>query len=212
VNIILCDTDEHVVRAWEQFCGDLDYISIRHGSILDCSAVALVSPANSFGFMDGGIDATYVSYFGSGIQKRVQRQILDHHAGELIVGAADMVETGSTAHPYLIIAPTMRVPMILRDSVNAYLAMRAVLLLVSQGRFRDGPHRGENIGEQVQIVAMPGLGTGIGTMGPNTCAHQMRVAVDDILLGRFQLPNSWAEASIRHQNLYTTNIRHLQQE
>jgi O-acetyl-ADP-ribose deacetylase (regulator of RNase III) len=162
--------------------------------------------------MDGGIDATYVSYFGSGIQKRVQGQILDHHAGELIVGAADIVETGSTAHPYLIIAPTMRVPMILRHSVNAYLAMRAVLLLVTQGRFRDGPRRGEKVAEHIKVVAMPGLGTGVGTIGPNTCAHQMRIAIDDILLGRFRLPNSWAEASISHQTLYTTNIRHLQQE
>jgi O-acetyl-ADP-ribose deacetylase (regulator of RNase III) len=138
--------------------------------------------------MDGGIDAAYSDYFGSAIQARVQRRIADYHAGELLVGMADIVETGDVDIRYLIVAPTMRVPMVLHDSVNAYLAARAVLLLVLHGKFAGGSHNGQPIDEHVHTLAMPGLGTGVGQLGPNTCAHQMRAAIDDIMPWPLYLP------------------------
>ena len=36
---------------------------VHRGSIFDVACDAVVSPANSFGFMDGGIDALYVDRF-----------------------------------------------------------------------------------------------------------------------------------------------------
>jgi O-acetyl-ADP-ribose deacetylase (regulator of RNase III) len=62
-------------------------------------------PTNSFGFMDGGIDALYLEHFSPEIQLRVRRQIFEHHAVELLVGAADIVETGAASIPFLIAAP-----------------------------------------------------------------------------------------------------------
>jgi hypothetical protein len=41
--------------------------------------------------------------------------------------------------------------------VNAYLAMRAVLLLVLNGRFLGGAHDGDTIAKHVQTIAVPGL-------------------------------------------------------
>jgi O-acetyl-ADP-ribose deacetylase (regulator of RNase III) len=200
--LVLCAIEAPLATAWEQFCGEFDFVTIHRGSILDVRCDAVVSPANSFGFMDGGIDALYLAHFGADIQLRVRRQIYEYHAGELLVGAADIVETGDSRIPYLIAAPTMRVPMILRDSVNAYLAARAVFLLVTYGRFANGPHQGQPIAEHVQTVAMPGLGTGVGKIGFATCAHQVRAAITDVLLGQSAMPGSWAEASERHQLLY----------
>src|SRR5881227_3167911 len=43
----------------------------------------------------------------------LRKLILDHHHGELFVGTAEVVETDHAGIPYLIAAPTMRVPMIL---------------------------------------------------------------------------------------------------
>ena len=40
--------------------------------------------------------------------------IRTRHHGELLVGAAEIVETGDEAFPYIIAAPTMRVPHVLR--------------------------------------------------------------------------------------------------
>jgi O-acetyl-ADP-ribose deacetylase (regulator of RNase III) len=203
MKLILSAVDEALAAAWQRFCGDLDFVEVHRGSILDLTCDAVVSPANSFGFMDGGIDAAYRNHFGPEIQERVQQVIAVRHHGELLVGAADIVETGDNCIPYMVIAPTMRVPMVLADSVNAYLAARAALMLVTHGRFQSGPESGKPITERIRSLAFPGLGAGIGQLGPNTCARQVRVAIDEVLLDRYTPPRSWVEASERHQLLYT---------
>jgi O-acetyl-ADP-ribose deacetylase (regulator of RNase III) len=210
LRLILAAVEPPLAEAWERFCGDLDFVSVHRGSILDVPCDAVVSPANSYGFMDGGIDAEYLDHFGPQIQLRVRRQIYDHHAGELVVGTADIVEPGHAAIPFLIAAPTMRVPMVLRDSTNAYLAARAVVLLLKRGVFTSGTLVGQRIADHIRTIAFPGLGTGVGRIGFNTCARQVRAAIDDMLLGNYEMPNSWAEASERHQLLYTDRPVRLQ--
>ena len=210
MKIVLAAVEESLANAWEQFCGDVAGVSVHRGSILAVDCDAVVSPANSFGFMDGGIDALYLDYFGPDIQARVRRHIYDRHHGELVVGTAEIVETGDARIPYLIAAPTMRVPMVLQESVNAYLAARATLLLVLHGFFPNGDDQGQRIAERVATIAFPGLGTGVGRIGAHTCARQMRAAIDDIVLGQYTMPQSWSEASERHQLLYTDRPRRLQ--
>ena len=200
-----------MLDAWTKFCGDLDCVAVHEGSILDASADAVVSPANSFGFMDGGIDARYSQYFGARVQERLRRLILERHHGELLVGSAEIVETDDARLPYLIAAPTMRVPMILgQETINPYLATRAVLLLVKRGTFAHGKNSGKSMGDHVQTIAFPGMGTGVGRVSYGVCARQVRAAIDDFLLEKFTTPRSWAEASERHQLLYTDRLRRLQ--
>src|SRR3982074_282994 len=122
LRVTLPAVESSLADAWERFCGDFAFVTVHRGSIPDLATDAVVSPANSFGFMDGGIDALYSDHFGPDIQRRVRRQIYDHHSGELLVVVADIVETGHRTIPFLIAAPTMRVPMVLRDSPDAYLA------------------------------------------------------------------------------------------
>ncbi|MCU0491477.1 MAG: macro domain-containing protein [Chloroflexaceae bacterium] len=210
MQLILSAVDDALATAWNTWCGELDFVRVHYGSILDVACDAVVSPANSFGFMDGGIDAVYLNHFGAELQLLVRRHILQHYAGELLVGQADAVETNDARIPFLIVAPTMRVPMVLHDSVNPYLAARAVFLLLRDGVFRDGPHQGKPIRDHITSVALPGLGTGVGRVGPNTCARQVRQAIDDVLLGTYTMPQSWAEASERHQLLYTDRPTRLQ--
>ena len=212
MKLILSAVDEALAAAWRRFCGDLEFVEVHEGSILDVSCDAIVSPSNSFGFMDRGIDAIYRNHFGPGIQHRVQQLISERHHGELLVGVADLVETGDVDIPYMIIAPTMRVPMVLTSSVNAYLAARAALLLVKHQTFPSGSESGRPLADKIQRVAVPGRGTGVGQIGPNTCARQLRAAIDEVLLGSFTPPRSWAEAGERHQLLYTDLPRRLQRE
>lgn len=210
MKVILTAVDNSLAEAWKKFCGELDFVTVQQGSILDVECDAVVSPANSFGFMDGGIDAIYLSHFGYDIQTRVRRHIYEHHHGELIVGNADVVETENEAIPFLIVAPTMRVPMILHETVNPYLAARAVFNLIKYQTFVAGKSKGEPIAEHIKTVAFPGLGTGVGRVGFNTCAHQVRAAIDDVLLEKYSMPQSWAEASERHQLLYANKLKRLQ--
>ncbi len=169
MKIVLAAVEDELADAWKRHCGDLPDVSVHHGSILDLSVDAVVSPANSFGFMDGGIDHLYSHHFGWEVQDRLQELIRTRHHGELLVGAAEMVETGSLRIPFVIAAPTMRVPMVLTDTINPYLAARAVLLLIKHGVVPAGVLAGELVAAVVQSVAFPGLGTGVGRVGPNTC-------------------------------------------
>ncbi len=212
MKIILSAVEPELTDAWRRFCGEFDFVEIHHGSILQLSCDAVVSPANSFGFMDGGVDMLYSQYFGWKVQERLQNLILSKHYGELLVGAAEIVETDNIQIPYLIAAPTMRVPMILRNTINPYLAARATLLLIKHGAFASGSLKGKNVASFVSSVAFPGLGTGVGRLGPNTCARQVRAAIEEIILGKNEFPQSWADAQKRHQELYTDQIRDLQYE
>lgn len=210
MNLVLCAVEPPLADAWERFCGDLPYVTIHRGSIFDVQCDAVVSPANSFGFMDGGIDLLYSRFFGWEIETRVQTAVKNRHHGELLVGAADIVETGHKAIPFLIAAPTMRVPMILRDTVNPFLAARAVLLLIKHGVFPDGVNAGTSIADVVKTVAFPGLGTGVGQVGPNTCAYQMREAIRAVLEESVPFPATWPEAQNRHLILQDLPPRDLQ--
>jgi hypothetical protein len=64
LQITLTAVEDELAEAWQRFCGDLDFVKVHHGSIFDSQADAYVSPANSFGFMDGGIDMMYSQRFG----------------------------------------------------------------------------------------------------------------------------------------------------
>lgn len=204
MKIILTATNPRLVAAFRAICGDLEGVTIHEGPILDVACDAVISPANSFGFMDGGIDAQYVEKFGAKVQDRVRWQILQDHHGELLVGAATIVETGSTNIPFLIAAPTMRVPMALsRETINPYLAMRAVMLLVREGVFQAGRFKGQKISDHVTTIAVPGMGTGVGRVPATICARQIREAIVRHKTGPQSLPKSWAEASEEHQYLYT---------
>jgi uroporphyrinogen-III synthase len=82
----------------------------------------LVSPANSFGMMDGGMDAAIIKFFGKSLMDRVQQRIVDDYLGEQPVGTSFIIETGHCKHPFLAHTPTMRVPMTIEGTdINYYL-------------------------------------------------------------------------------------------
>jgi O-acetyl-ADP-ribose deacetylase (regulator of RNase III) len=207
LNIIFADIEGGLVESWKQVCGDLPNVSVHHGSIFDIECDTVVSPANSFGFMDGGIDLQYSYFFGWHIQERLQNLIMHHHYAELLVGQAEIVPTDHVKIPYVISAPTMRVPMILgSESVNAYLATRAALLLIQHGTLSNGtPLR-----EVIKTVAFPGMGTGVGHIPYDVCARQMRKAIEDVVIQKPLFPNTWKMAQARHQALYSGSTRDLQ--
>lgn len=166
MKLILRDRNQGMVDAWKsQFRGVPD-VEIGCGDIFDVKADAIVSPANSFGFMNGGIDLAYSKRFGWGLQAKLQKHLFDLYDGELPVGDAVCIAIDNDPDfKYLISAPTMRVPMNIVGTVNAYLAMRGVLRIV----------RGMN-GVGINSVLCPGLGTAVGQMPYDVAAFQMREA------------------------------------
>ena len=74
MRIVLSSIDDPLAQAWQTYCGDLPGVEIHQGNILNAKVDAVVSPANSFGFMDGGIDLVYSQHFGWNVQKQLQDQ------------------------------------------------------------------------------------------------------------------------------------------
>ena len=169
LRIHLRDRSAEVVAAWRDAFAGTRNVDISEGDIFaGPTADAIVSPANSFGYMDGGIDGVYAQRFGPEMCERLRVLIKAAWDGELPVGCAAVVETGDRAIPYLVSAPTMRVPMDVSDTVNAYLAFRAALIAVREAnRRRPG---------MIRSVVCPGMCTFYGHMSPQKSARQMRFA------------------------------------
>ncbi|MEM7604716.1 MAG: macro domain-containing protein [Myxococcota bacterium] len=166
--IVLIDRTPAMAVAWKRAFGSVEGVEVVEGDYFSCPADAMVSPANSFGIMDGGLDAAIRHTLGFEVQRAAQRAILDKHHGELAVGQAEVVRTPHSDWPWLIVAPTMRTPESVARTPNAYLAFRAVLLVTA--RFN---RAGE---DRIDSLVCPGLGTGIGAMDYERCATQMFLA------------------------------------
>jgi len=186
-----------MVEAWNVVFGKAgDDFTITHGDIFaGPKADAIVSPANSFGFMDGGIDAVYEDRFGVEIPMRLREHIKNNWHGEIPVGQATIIATNDEDYPWLISAPTMRVPESVKGTVNAYLAFRAVLLAVK--KWNETWHDKERY--KINSILCPGLGTAVGEMPVDDCAIQMWRAYTSAWLDKPMQPEQLADAYWHHR-------------
>ncbi len=185
----LVDRDPDLIDAWRSAFSDCPRVHPLHGDLFASGADALVSPANSFGFMDGGLDLALSQRLGWHVEERVRARILDEHAGELPVGLARGVQTGPGHFPFLVCAPTMRVPMDVSKTAHAHLAFRAILRAVRE-------HNADPERHPIRTVRCAGLGTGNGMMPPHLCARQMRHAYD-VVAHRRPLTRGGLAAAVR---------------
>lgn len=211
MKIQLIDINSGMCNAWrDQFsaCSE-EELEIFQEDFFKVKTHCFVSPANSFGFLDGGIDEKIRKYYERhdiDIQKIVWDTIVKDFDGELLVGQSVFVPVYNGCKmkpeqhvPDLIVAPTMRVPMILPDdSVNVYLAMKAIILRLKELQYH----------KRVHTVSISGLGTGIGQMPYEKCAKQMKQAYDDFWLSdKNYFPKTWDEAQDKHQLISTGEIK-----
>lgn len=198
----LRDINTELVRAWEDAFKERENVHISQGDIFKNApaADAIVSPANSFGFMDGGIDMAYSRHFGWQLMNRLQETIMTEKNGELLVGDAVIIPTCGQSYwgkteltswdscnqgtpiKFLISAPTMRIPENVSNTVNAYLAFRAVILAI-QKHNKESPKSGL---APIHSVLCPGLATNVGKMPPQKNAKQLKHAYDIYELGEME--------------------------
>lgn len=190
MKIDLCDLNADIVAAWERTPFPLDFAPLvvvaRVGSIVAQPCDAVVSPANSFGFMDGGVDQVYSDFFGWHVQERIQTAITMMPHRELFVGDALLVSTDHAQIPYLISAPTMRVPKRISDPADVMLAVRAAV--------------SKALAFELKHIAMPGMGTGCGELPPQVAARAMLAGIAAAMKPA-EFPKSWQQAQERHFRL-----------
>lgn len=188
LKLILVDPEPGLCEAWREHFDDLpdfEVVNDRFETLpaFDC----MVSAANSFGLMDGGVDLAIVDFFGLELMDSVQARILREFRGEQPVGTSFIIETGHPKHPFLAHSPTMRVPMRITRTDNVYLAMWAMLLAI---------HRHNDTGASpIRIVACPGLGTATGRVPFSEAARQMATAYRNYLSPPAMI--SWPYTAVR---------------
>jgi O-acetyl-ADP-ribose deacetylase (regulator of RNase III) len=162
-------------------------IEVARRSVVDRPVDAVVSPANSFGFMDGGVNWANLQSFGTELQSRVQMMIRLQKFQELLVGSAVVAPTYHEGICFLIVAPTMRVPKVITDPADVMLATRAAI-------------RGA-LDFRLDHIVMPGMGTGCGQVRPDIAARAMKAGIEAGLRDTRRRPYSWREAHERHFQL-----------
>jgi O-acetyl-ADP-ribose deacetylase (regulator of RNase III) len=173
MRVFLCAREQELFNAWKLYCGHYDFVTVTKQDVMSIDAEALVSPANSFGFMTGGIDLHYKNYIGQQMEDDLRSVILKEFRNELLVGQAVAIVISPpplVRYKYLIAAPTMRVPENVSHTINAYLAAKAALI--------------EALAWQIESIVFPGLGTGTGGMLPEDCAKQVSEAIKYVLVDR----------------------------
>lgn len=169
LKLVLVDINAKVVTAWRAAFADEPDVEIVRGSILAQQTDAWVTPTNSHGRMDGGVDAVVNGHFGGRIQALVQTEIGHKFGGLMPIGAATCVPTGGVRPRFLISTPTMvQSGENVGDTLNTALACAAAFQAIHM----------QNAAEpgSVRSVALPGLGAATGRVPPRVCANLMWTA------------------------------------
>ena len=173
--ITLCDQNIEIAAILANTFKEADDVEVIQGNLFHLWADALVSPANSFGDMSGGLDKAIDNFYGKKAQSMVQNSIREKYLGELPVGAAVTLQMPNKQFPNLMVAPTMRIPGKVANSLNAYLAMRAILVeLIQINKKQAGA---------IKSIVIPSLCTGVGRMPYQESANQIFTAYKNIIFG-----------------------------
>ena len=172
LQINLVDINSEMTNAWSHFFNDQSNVKVYTGSIFDINSEAIISPGNSFGFMDGGLDLIISKKLGWEIQTELRNRINSYPNAELLVGQAEIIPTNDRIFKHVIAAPTMRIPMNLSKTINVYLASKAIFNIAIENKLKS--------------ISISGLGTGTGKLSFELCAKQMHIIIKTVLI---QIPN-----------------------
>ena len=166
LRVVLTDVNTKVVEAWLAAFADEPAVEIVKGSILNQQVDAWVSPTNSYGRMDGGVDAVIKRQLGAGIQLRVQRRIRSAFGGLLPVGSAVCVSSGAVNPKFLISTPTMTTSsQDVSETLNVALACAAAFQAIHM--------QNAQVPGSITSVALVGMGAATGRVPAQVCANLM---------------------------------------
>lgn len=197
MKIVLVDINKDLVDCWKREFEEGENLEIVRGDIFGVGADAVVSPANSFGFMDGGLDLHIRNTLGEAVEEKAKEMVkgLVNSKIELLVGDAAITSVDHPEVKYMIMAPTMRVPANIYGTPNTYLATRAAIRKAVTANFA----LQLDAGNVIKVLAIPGMGTGVGCIPPGIAAKQMYAAYDEVINGNIPKTSTWDEVSAFHR-------------
>lgn len=176
MKIYLLDINPTMTQAWKKYFSNIEDVTIinddfAHFMITHTDIEAIVSPANSYGLMDGGYDKAIIDYFGKELQYKIQDKINKEWYGEQPVGTSITVNTdisvlNSQKMIRLIHTPTMRSPEVIIDARIVYQCMRTTLIEAEK--------------QEVRSIVIPAFGGLCGQIPLNTIAYYMYCAYNQL--------------------------------
>src|SRR3989344_405007 len=133
------------------------HTTIRKGSITTLNVEAIVNPANSYGYMGGGVAWVIKNVGGAIIEEEAIAQARFH------IGTAVLTSGGGLIARHVIHSPTMEETAEKTNVLNIQQAVQAALELADQNQFTK--------------IAFPGMGTGVGGVGKKEAAQTMVKAI-----------------------------------
>lgn len=207
-NIIFCAINTEHITSYDKHLKQFENTTFYIGNFinLDGKFDCIVSPGNSFGLMDGGMDAAINRYF-SEIDEfivHIQQQLLDKCGGYQQPGSCVLFETNIKKCPYIAHTPTMGIPLAITDFSIIYHAMWNILIEVHK-------HNKLNPDKKIKTILCPGLGTGAGKVKSDIAFQLMQYAIQDYIdfLSTLDKPQThprylitWDAATIRYKKLF----------
>lgn len=168
MKIYFLDRNEAMISAWKNWFGDtvnIEKTEFEDFMNLHSEVDIIVSPANSFGLMDGGYDLAITEYFGEELMHCVQEKIIKEWYGEQPVATSISVKIPNS-DKWLIHTPTMRTPEIIKDERIIYQCTRTTLIEANK------------LG--LDSIVIPAFGGGVGNVEPDIIAKYMYIAYEQV--------------------------------
>ncbi|MCS4542419.1 MAG: macro domain-containing protein [Euryarchaeota archaeon] len=136
-------------------------IIVKQGDITQEKVDAIVNPANSLGFMGGGV---------AGALKKIGGEIIEKEAiakSPIPIGKAITTTAGKLSAKIIIHAPTMERPAQLTSIKNVKKAVLAALKCADENK--------------IESITFPGMGTGVGGLPKSDAARVMIWTIKDFI-------------------------------
>ncbi|KAL0946008.1 hypothetical protein HGRIS_012284 [Hohenbuehelia grisea] len=198
IQFVLLDRSNHLVEEWKRAFAEhlpadvssritilnstLENLTPPH-SLFDC----IVSPANSYGIMDGGFDyylskaisptgdiKSAISVAQSALYKR-SRGYAPPGSCTLVPLAGTACEANAHQCAFVALCPTMRVPEDVRW--NREVVYNCIWSLLCEVDSYNAVVVETSEGRKIKTILLTGLGTGTGFVPAKRCAEQMALAI-----------------------------------
>lgn len=134
-------------------------ITTKKVDITELEVDAIVNAANSYGYMGGGIAGVIKRKGGIEIEREAVSK------APIPIGYAILTKAGKLKAKYVIHSPTMEQPASLTDINKIKEATRAALECADENNLK--------------VIAMPGMGTGVGGVPKNKAAKAMIESINN---------------------------------
>ena len=173
--------DKEWVSYMKEFFKNTAMVIVENINIKDVPTdqTCFVSPANSLGFMDGGIDLVLSREIMPGIEQKVKKCIQQLNVissmGRPYLPIGSVITVPHDLNTHLIVTPTMFLPHDVRGTQNAYWSFFAALKMWRKLCTQKN--------KKFNLVVTSHC-CGVGRMPGRESAEQMKRAYDDFIQGK----------------------------